>query len=536
MICGLRLSFPLRLIALLGALVLASLGQGPNAPTPQGPVTTFQSTTRLVVLDVVVTDKQGNPVRNLSSEDFTILEDGKQQTIATFEVPDQHAPVSIAGEGQNASANQKADSPKIGSQPLTILVFDALDTKTVDQAYARTEINKYLVARGPTLAQPTALMALEEKRLELLHDYTNDAKTLERALRQHKAQLPFRLLRSMGEGNAYSVTDRTDAEQRLLDAMLALREIATANARFAGRKNVVWIGPGFPGLNGLEVWNEAGFRDLEQSKVISTEKMNLLSWEQQTLELIWNARISVYTIDPRGLEASPEEAITPTSGDLVFEQIAPLTGGRIIRETNDIDARIAKSVDEGGVYYAIAYYPVNRDWNGKFRRLHVVVRNAELTARTRDGYYAVPNTAPTPQEMGQLLSLAVLNPLPCHSLEVQARARLSGREQQRVAHITVNIDANQLHWEIPQSGKRRCEITVMTAGFSPRGEVVAHAVKELEIAVDEKKQTQLLAKGMVMNLAMPLPPTAVRMRIVARDSTNGNMGTADLTPEGEQFH
>jgi hypothetical protein len=61
-------------------------------------------------------------------------------------------------------------------------------------------------------------------------------------------------------------------------------------------------------------------------------------------------------------------------------------------------------------------------------------------------------------------------------------------------------------------------------------------VKELEVGVDEKKQTQLLAKGMVMTLAMPLPPTAVRMRIVARDSTNGNMGTADLTPEGEQFH
>ena len=43
-------------------------------------------------------------------------------------------------------------------------------------------------------------------------------------------------------------------------------------------------------------------------------------------------------------------------------------------------------------------------------------------------------------------------------------------------------------------------------------------------------------KGMVMNLTMALPPSAVRMRVVARDSTNGNMGTADLTPTGEQFH
>jgi VWFA-related protein len=489
----------------------------------------------LVLLDVVVTDKQGKPVRNLSKDDFTIFEGDKQQTIASFEAPDQHAPIPIVADGQDGRTSPEIGPPKIGAQPLAILLFDALDSKIVDQAYARAEIDKYLIAHGPTLTQPTALMALEEKRLELLHDYTRDAKALEQALRQHKAQLPFRLLRSMGEGNVYSLTDPTDAEQRLLDAMLALREIATANTQFAGRKNVVWIGPGFPSLNGLRIWNEAGFRGLQQSKVIPSAKMNLLRWEQQTLELIWNSRISVYTIDPRGLGVIPEEAMTPASGDLVFEQIAPLTGGRIIREANDVDVRITKSLNEGSAYYAMAYYPVNRDWNGKFRRVRIAVRNPELIAHTRDGYFAVLNSTPTPQEMNQWLSLAVLNPLSYHSLEVQARAHLSG-SQQRTAHITVNIDANELHWETPESGKHRCEITIMTAGFSAKGDVVAHAITELEVVVDEKKRTQLLAKGMVMKLAMLLPPTAVRMRIVARDSTNGNMGTADLTPEGEQFH
>src|SRR5262249_18143835 len=202
----------------------------------------------------------------------------------------------------------------------------------------------------------------------------------------------------------------------------------------------IWLGPGFPGLNEFRVWNEAGFRRLEQSKATPSKKLNLLRWEQETLGLIWNARISVYTVDPRGGEAFPEEAMTPASADLVFEQIAPLTGGRIIRETNDVDARIGKSVDEGGAYYAIAYYPVNRDWNGRFRRVRIAVRNPELTAYTRDGYYALPNSLPTPQELNQWLSLAVLNPLSYHSLEVQAGARLSG-SQQRTAHITVNIDA-----------------------------------------------------------------------------------------------
>jgi hypothetical protein len=137
--------------------------------------------------------------------------------------------------------------------------------------------------------------------------------------------------------------------------------------------------------------------------------------------------------------------------------------------------------------------------------------------------------------MDRLLSRAVINPLSYHSLQVQASASLSG-SQPRTAHITVDIDANRLHWEDRETGKRRCEITVVTAGFSPDGKVVGHAVKELEVVVDEKKHTELKKKGMIVNLAMELPPTAVRMRVVARDSINGNMGTADLTPTGEQFH
>ena len=164
------------------------------------------------------------------------------------------------------------------------------------------------------------------------------------------------------------------------------------------------------------------------------------------------------------------------------------------------------------------------------------MRDPELNARTRNGYYAASRfMPPTTQEMDRLLSRAVINPLSYHSLELQASASLSGK-QTRTANITVDIDANQLHWEAPESGKRRCEITVVTAGFSSKGLVVTHAVKELEVVVDEKKYAELTKKGMVMNLAMTLPPNAVRMRVVARDSTNGNMGTADLTPTGEQFH
>ena len=282
------------------------------------------------------------------------------------------------------------------------------------------------------------------------------------------------------------------------------------------------------------MWAGFGFRGLNQFNASPTKKVTLQSWEQETVELLWKSRISVYTIDPRGAGGA-EEQMAPSSGDLAFEQIAPLTGGRIIRDTNDIDTRIASSVEDGSAYYGLAYRPSNHEWNGKFRNIKVVMRSSELAARTRNGYYGVPDSSPTMQDMDRLLSRAVINPLSYHSLAVQARASLSVSGP-RTANVRVDIDANELHWETPESGKRRCELTVVTAGFSKKGEVVAHVVKELEVVVDDKKYAELKKEGMVMNLAMALPPTAVRMRVVARDSTNGNMGTADLTPTGEQFH
>ena len=504
-------------------------------PTQQAPIATFQSTTRLVTLDVVVTDKQGKPVRNLSKDDFVVVEDGVQQNVASFEPPDRHGTplieeTSEAAAGATAGKNSSQPST-LTSSALTILVVDELDTQVVDQAFARAEVRKYLLKHGPHLPEPTALMALEEKRLELLHDYSSDANVLLDALHRHRPELPFRLM--TGEGIV-------GASERLASALEALREIGAANSHFAGRKNVIWIGPGFPALDYL--------------RAQPTDKARLLGYVQETSELMWQGRLSVYTLDPRGLQVVEEnfgEGVgsffappSTTTSDLVFEQVAPQTGGRMFRNLNDLDAQIAQSVADGDSYYAMSYYPTNHVWNGGFRKIRVIATNAELTARTRNGYYSVPNTTPTFHDLDRLLSRAVINPLPYHSLTVTAHGSITGGVTKvaatgasvRTAHVTIRIDASELYWQAEQQQKHRCEVTVVAVGFSEKGRVIAQKVKELEVVVDDNKYAELRGHGMVMNLPIPVSVEVVRMRVVARDSTNGNLGTADLTPEGVQFH
>ena len=56
-----------------------------SAQTPDQAPTTLKLSTRIVVLDVVVTDKQGKVVtQNLTKDDFTIVEDRVPQTIRSL--------------------------------------------------------------------------------------------------------------------------------------------------------------------------------------------------------------------------------------------------------------------------------------------------------------------------------------------------------------------------------------------------------------------------------------------------------------------
>src|SRR5437773_7029115 len=72
----------------------------------QQEITTFKTTTKLVVVDVFVRGKNGKAIENLKKEDFTVLENGKQQEIAVFEF--QHiaedAPATAAATVERAPA------------------------------------------------------------------------------------------------------------------------------------------------------------------------------------------------------------------------------------------------------------------------------------------------------------------------------------------------------------------------------------------------------------------------------------------------
>src|ERR1017187_7117479 len=95
-------------------LTLCLAGQQPE-------ITTFKTTTKLVVVDVFVRGKDGKAIGNLKKEDFTLLENGKAQEIAVFEFQ------RIAGEAARPAvlAAVPAPAPAMAAQANVINVQSA---------------------------------------------------------------------------------------------------------------------------------------------------------------------------------------------------------------------------------------------------------------------------------------------------------------------------------------------------------------------------------------------------------------------------
>ena len=134
---------------LLSAVATQAAPYSQDNAAVQAPSTqTLKVTTRIVVLDVVVTDKKGNLVpRELTRDDFTVLEDGQQQAIRSFEAPKDHR-MPVSGE---AIVNSAADLKKIGDAPVTILVLDELNSRFEDMSFSRQMMVKYLQAQPAVL-------------------------------------------------------------------------------------------------------------------------------------------------------------------------------------------------------------------------------------------------------------------------------------------------------------------------------------------------------------------------------------------------
>ena len=487
-----------------------------QAASPQ----TLKVTTRIVVLDVVVTDKKGNPVNHgLTRDDFTVLEDKQQQEIRSFEPPSEHRMPSVDA----AIVNSAADLKKIGDAPVTILVLDELNSRFEDMSFARQMMVKYLQAQPAVLREPTVLMVATNNSFQQMHDYTQGRDELIDVVKKHVPAYPWRMENSGKAGPG--------AVERMAQVMAALQQIGQASTGTPGRKNLIWVGNGFPSANlvGLEQ---------HQADVIEA------AMRRCTARLL-AARITMYSINPTADSSANLEVDTPddlnmaleenggdpfSGGTVSFANFAPSTGGVAFTGRNDLNNVIAEGVAKGQDYYTLSYSPTNTSEDiAKFRKIRIVMKDPNLRATTRDGYYpetsadlnpVLDKTMSPSQVVANLkldISAALTTTISYNGLSVTA-AKPTGDT------YMIQVAENGLGWSEPgQDGAQHAEATVAAGWYDSKGKLLGHVIRE------ETSPRRNQSDGATFMLPVPLPGGVVRVRFVVRDAFNGHMGTVDVT-------
>jgi len=412
----------------------AAAWQESETPTP-----TLKINARTVLVDVVVTDKAGRAVPNLTKDDFQVYEDGKPQGVTFFEP--NFAPGSAADAGVAASplppgtfTNVPAVVP---TDSVNILLMDALNTAEGDQSYVHKEMVQYLTTLPPQIR--IAVFMLSEK-LRIIQGFTQDPTVLQAAIKKLAANPnTSALLATIASDNANNaatnmiletaaanghggVPDPTlsdmasalqqfqgqeagfEDNQRLLMTLDALQQIARYLAGVPGRKNLIWFVGVFPTCLPAMV-NEGA---LTNGGCPYEEKF------EKTIDMLADARVSIYPVDARGvtthtLYAAENPMLTgaPTNfqgviqaqtaslnGDLTknannlngMKEVAEATGGKPYFG-NDIKGALAADVENGSRYYSLAYTPSDHKEIGRQRTIEVKVPVGNYKLSYRRHYY-----------------------------------------------------------------------------------------------------------------------------------------------------
>jgi VWFA-related protein len=504
-----------------GMLVLM-LAVGAGAQAPES-ATTFKATTRIVVLDVVVSDRKGKPVtRELGRDDFTVLEDGKPQVIRSFEAPSLHRmPVVAAGSGAaSVVVESAADLKKIGEAPVTILVIDELNSKFEDSSYSRQMLVKFLQSQPAVLRQPTALMVAENTAFRQLHDYTQSRDALVEAVKKHVPQFPWRMENSgkMGAG----------AVERMAQVLASLQQIAQSSAGTPGRKNLIWVGNGFPSANLIGLPQDEG-DTIEAAVRRVTSRLLAARITMYTINPTANTTVTVEADDPDDLNQTGAEGGPDPFGEgsVSFSAFAPATGGKAFMGRNDLENVIGEGIAKGQEYYTLSYTPTGGSTDAaKFRKIRIVMKDPSLRAVTREGYYpeAVGDLNPvTDATMGAKqvaanlkldLSAALTTTISYNGLTVTAERPVAGV-------CAIHVAEAGIEWG--EGAKPSAEETVAAGWYDAKGKLLGHVARELTVARGAPDA------GAELQLPVVLPAGVARLRIVVRDARNGRMGTVDLT-------
>jgi VWFA-related protein len=432
----------LQWVALSCFAVGSVYSQTTDAVNPENPV--FRAKVPVVLVDVVVTDRNGEPVRDLQKEDFQIFEEGQPQTIASFEEHKGTAAQAMPSLPPNIYTNYPTGGP---ADSLNIVLLDTLNTPLSDQSKVYLQLASFLksVPAGSHIAMFTL-----SSSLQMVEGFTSDAPTLLAALKRKAASHPQpstlfgigpvenvdsqinQQLSATGAGEPsagiaseeklqqfQNQTQNVQDRLRMTLTLQALQGLANYLTGVRGRKNVIWFSDSFP----LSIVPGKGVQNYESGSAEEAEF-------HKTVNMLAAAQVAIYPIAAEGLDQKivsnesrvksvPTDSVRTVGDQQISDVTAPAwdgdqaageqderdyarqdahhatmykvatdTGGEAFFNTNGLKQALTRVISDGAHYYTISYSPTDKQEDGRYRPIEVKLLKGDYHLAYRHGYFA----------------------------------------------------------------------------------------------------------------------------------------------------
>lgn len=571
------------------ALTAAPSAPAPQTPGPPDELRreVFRVDTEVVLLDVVARDKKGRTVRDLRPEEVEVYEDGVRQETGSFRFLDSRAigealddaadrpspePAAAAPEaprpgesrhlnlvtflfdqlgpdGRGIARKAALSFLELENRPdVYVSVFQVRDSLrlvqqfTTDHESVRTAV---LHATGEVDTQYTAAterLAEEVDHANALRDQVDALSTAGagQATAGSAAQLGQAMALANMAVNALRLTDTLQREQQGQSVLFAILALAKQQQALAGRKTILFFSEGIQAPPQLEHVLMTAISEANRANV------SVYAVDARGLSTVSDSAAARATLDEavetsmrqqmaRGLNpVTREEALIADTAESslrmdtvgTLEQLAESTGGMLISRTNDVRAGITRAVGDLRGYYEIAYSPINRSFDGKFRRITLKVARPGVSVQTRSGYFAMPpgeGTATFPYEV-KLLE-AMRSPDPPRDLPIRSRAFRFGTEagSQRYT-LVLEVPLRSIRFEADRDpAVERAHFSFMGVLRASWGGVAEKFSQDSPVWLPRNRHDELMQGNAVFMRSFTLPEGRYRLETAAWDQQSGRM-------------
>jgi len=521
---------------------------------------TFSTRSNLVVVRVVVRDKDGHANGNLQKEDFQLFDKGKPQFISKFTVEKSGGLKGADATTTSQPADQKQPSEPVPPERYVAYLFDDIHISFGDLSIARQAAEKHLTAA--LLASSRAAIFTTSGRTTL--DFTDDVAKLRDTLNRimpspigahnpsacpnvtyyqadmienkHDTQAlqaatwdtiacagldPTQTQVAASMAHSASMQQLSVGDQETRVSLKVLRDVIRRMSAVPGQRSIILVSPGF------HLLDEHRFDEIEVMDRAIRANVVISSLDARGL----------YTLIPGG-DASQRGGPIATialrdqfahaaamADDDILAELADATGGAWIHNTNDLQGGFTRIDTPPEFYYVLGFTPQNLKFDGSYHSLKVTLPKTQkgFTVQARRGYYAPRHEENAAQEAKREVEEALFSREEWHDIPASLETQFfKSTDEKAKLSVVARVDVRTLAYR-KVDGRNVDTLTVVSGVFDRNGNCINAVEKTIDMHLKDETLARRLASGMTVKTAFDVAPGGYFVRLVVRDDEGQKM-------------